>query len=142
MKQNDNLQRYISLRSSLEKERQQLEQRLGEITRVLGTDRSGSLQPSPAVARSNRSKVSTRRRRRTRQIGTQEKNKLSLKQAIASVTAKRPLTKQEILQELHRIGFKMNTSDPMNYIGSVVYAKANKFKNQGGKFSPNRTPGK
>ena len=141
MKQNDNLQRYISLRSSLEKERQQLEQRLGEITRVLGTDRSGSLQPSPAVARWNRSKVSIRRRR-TGQKGKQEKNKLSLKQAIASVTAKRPLTKQEILQELHRIGFKMNTSDPMNYIGSVVYAKANKFKNQGGKFSPNRTPGK
>ena len=51
------------------------------------------------------------------------------------VTKNRPLAKAEILDAVRKIGYKFATKDPMNSLNAMLYAPANKFRNQDGKFS-------
>jgi hypothetical protein len=46
------------------------------------------------------------------------------------------LSKQEILKEVQRLGYKFSTKDPMNSLGVILYGKNPRFRNQEGRFSP------
>jgi len=52
------------------------------------------------------------------------------------VTRNRPLSKAEILEGVQKLGYKFATKDPMNSLNAMLYAPANKFRNQNGKFGP------
>ena len=52
------------------------------------------------------------------------------------MTRSRPLSKPEILQAVQKIGYKFTTKDPLNSLNAMLYAPANKFRNQNGRFGP------
>jgi hypothetical protein len=120
------IRRYLSLRDSLLKEKNQLETRLGEINQALGENAPASAStpaaPSPVS-------FAGRRGRRRGPGG------LSLRDAVLQVTAGTPLTKEEILQRVQGLGYRFATKNPLNSLGVILYGKHPKFRNEGGRFS-------
>jgi len=122
--QNDRLQRYLASLDELRSEKAELEARLEKINQALagapGAGRSGKGRgPGRGVSR-----------------GGRRRNGLSLRAAVEQVTKGRPLAKAEILEAVRKLGYKFATKDPMNSLNAMLYAPANKFRNQNGKFSP------
>lgn len=117
----DSLQQYVSLRRSLVEERKKLQQRLEELDRVLSDETVGPVQ---AVRRG-------RPRKKVR-------NSISLRQAVLKLTGEKPLTKQEILEGLKRIGYKTTSKNPMGLLNPLIYGKKSLFVKRGGKFSPKK----
>src|SRR6185503_5606267 len=112
----DLLQQYITLRSSLERQREEIVARLRQIEDVLG-----SLAPSTLRGSGKRGRGG---------------NPMPLRDAILRVTAHRGMTKQEIYEAVKRLGYRFTTKDPFNVIGVVVYGKNPRFRNDNGRFSP------
>ena len=54
---------------------------------------------------------------------------------MVQLTSKRAMTKQEILSEVSKLGYRFTTKDPVNSLNAVLYGKNPKFKHAGGKFS-------
>ena len=117
---NDKLQRYLASLEELRREKAELETRLAKIDEALAGAPGGA---RPA-------------RRGPRAGGRRRRNGISLREAVTQVTKNRGLTKPEILQAIHRNGYRFATKDPMNSLNAMLYAPANKFRNQDGKFSP------
>jgi hypothetical protein len=115
---NDRIKQYVALRDSLLKERAGLVARLDEIEKVLA---AGTAAPVASAPRG----------------GGRIRNPMSLRQAIVTVTKDRPLTKQQILDAIHKLGYRFISPHPINSLNAVLYANR-KFKNAGGKFSPAR----
>ena len=44
--------------------------------------------------------------------------------------------KQEILDAIHKLGYRFTTKNPMNSLGVILYGKNPRFKNENGRFSP------
>ncbi len=129
MKMNS-LKKYVELRAALLKEKAELEARLGQINSALGDE---ELESAPAsVRRRNKAPAAISApasgARRVR-------NRLSLRQAIMQVTQSTPLTKDQILVAIKKIGYKFGASNPLPSLNAVLYAKP-KFTNHNGKFSP------
>ena len=120
--QNDRLQRYLASLDELRTEKAELESRLEKINQALAG--------SPAAGRGGRG------RGRRAGGGGRRRNGLSLRAAVVQVTKNRPLAKAEILEAVRKLGYKFATKDPMNSLNAMLYAPANKFRNQDGKFSP------
>jgi hypothetical protein len=118
----DPLKLYVVSREALLKERATLAQRLSQIEAALGESKHRFASRVPA----RMSSVPLPRRRR---------NKLSLKAAVWRVTRARPLTKEEILTAVQRLGYKFTTRNPMNSLHYVLYSKG-QFKRADGRFSP------
>lgn len=116
----DSIKQYISLKESLVREQQELENRLREINAALG-----SVASEQAVA----AKVPAAGGRRGRRSG------LSLRTAVMQVLSERARTKEEILQAVAKLGYKFNTSNPMNSLGVILYGKNPKFHRENGVFS-------
>jgi hypothetical protein len=114
----DNLRQFVTLRQSLIAEEAALKKRLAEIEAALG----GQLTKVNAD--------------RAMKRGPQIRNELSLKEAIIKVTSSKPMTRDEILEAVQKLGYKFYTINPMGSISSLLYGKKNKFKNEAGKFSP------
>jgi hypothetical protein len=126
----NDIKRYIDLRNSLLKEKATLENRLRQINSALGE--SGSIsQPAQTTTTSSIPTSSSRRRGGRRPSGG-----LSLRDAVLQVTSRGPLTKEEILSAVKQLGYKFSTNNPLNSLGVILYGKAPKFKNDGGRFSP------
>jgi hypothetical protein len=120
----DALKLYVASREALQKEKAVLEQRLSQIEAALGEgDHSFKSHPPRRMAGG----PPVRRRR----------NKLSLKAAVRQVTRARPLTKEEILAAVQKLGYEFTTRNPMNSLHYVLYSKGD-FKRQNGRFSPAR----
>ena len=68
--------------------------------------------------------------------GPRADNQMSLKEAIIKVTTDHPLTKEQVLEEVQRIGYKFSTDKPANSVNQALYGDKPGFKNEGGKFSP------
>lgn len=117
----DTLQQYLSSLDALRAEKADLEARLDQINTALAGD------PTTGVARRGRRPRAGRRGRR---------NGVSLREAVLQVTRSRPLSKPEILQAVQKIGYKFTTKDPLNSLNAMLYAPANKFRNQNGRFGP------
>lgn len=116
---NDRLKEFVSLRESLLNEREQILKRLEDIDRALGDGRHTGLHPiHPQAGR-----------------GTLQ-NPLSLKEAVIKVTSAKPLSKNDILAGIHKLGYRFTTTNPINSLNVVLYGKRPKFKNIDGKFTP------
>ena len=113
----DVLHRYISLQANLKQEREQLLTRLQQIEQALGSTPSVPL-PVGASGRTGR-----------------RGNPMPLRDAVLRVTAQRPMTKEEIMQAVHQLGYRFKSKDPMNVLGVVLYGKNPRFRNDGGRFS-------
>jgi hypothetical protein len=111
----DSLQQYLSLRESLMRERNELQQRLNDINQVLGGEVPGPFKGGARGRGRKRSGV-------------------SLREAVMQV-AKSPLTKEEILQRVQTLGYRFNTTNPLNSLGVILYGKNPRFHNEGGRFS-------
>jgi hypothetical protein len=133
------LKKYLEMREVLVKEKADLEQRLAEVNRALGATPAVVAAPAavkaPAAAAKapKAPKAAVAGKRRTWKRAS---NEMSLKDAVLKVTAKGALTKQQILDEVQKLGYKFSTSNPLNRLGVLIYGKNPKFKNDNGKFSP------
>lgn len=115
------IEKFVTLRAELLKEKAALEARLARITAALGD--------SPVQTRA-KAAIPARRGGRAR-----VRNKMSLKEAVLQVTRAKPLARQEIITAVKKIGYKFRTKDPLNSLNMVVYS-SKAFKNLGGKFAP------
>ena len=97
MSTNNDLKNYVQLRRKLELEKSQLETRLREITAALGNT-SAPQQAAPT------------RETSVRRI----KNPVSLRKGVVKLTTSKPLTKQEILDGLEKLGYRFTTKKPLN----------------------------
>lgn len=115
----DPIGQFLSSLKALQAEKLRLEERIKEIDAAL----NGTVPEPVVVPRRNRSSPI---------------NKLSLAAAVAQVTRKRPLTKSEILEAVQAIGYRFNTSDPMNSLNAMLYGSG-KFTHSDGKFRAKHT---
>ena len=117
------VQKFVSLRAALLKEKAALESRLAQIRNALdGTPAKTSAGPVAAP---------TKRRYRRRRA----RNSMSKTEAILKATAAKPLTKVEILKAVKDLGYKFTARDPINSLSATLYA-SKQIKNFGGKFGP------
>jgi hypothetical protein len=114
----DPLKQYVILRRQLEDERSRMEKRLRDINDALSQSRSAGSAVTASA-----------------QEGKTSRGSISVKQAVIQVTAKRPLSKQEILEELNGMGVVIGSADPFNYLNTILYGKNPRFKREDGKFS-------
>lgn len=138
----DSLQQYVPHLESILNEKAELEKRLDEIDQILQSlqskESSSSTPPPSGGAKQARaakkvSKVGVRAR---------AQNKLSLREAIRQATARKPLTKVEIVEAIGKLGYKFSTSNPLNSLSSVLYGGKKEFQNVGGgRFSPTKGAG-
>jgi len=126
--------RIVQLHASLVKEKASLEQRLAIINKTLrsigGSVNSGASvsKEDVAIAAPKPGKRGGARRRLD--------NPMPLKKAIIQVTKAKPLTKDEILAAVLKLGYKFTGPNPMNSINVHLYTKGQFKKHSGGRFSP------
>lgn len=125
MKTRNDLEQFVQLREGLRIEKTELERRLMQINAALASDGN---QSSGAVATVKTTRKAGNRKR--------PRNRMSLPEAVIRVTTAKPLTKDEILIELKKLGYRFSAKKPINSLNVVLYGKKPKFKNERGKFSP------
>jgi hypothetical protein len=131
----DSLKKFVSLRESLQKEKSSLEQRLAQIDAALGVSSSvaaASARSAKAPKIARKAKASGKA---TRVKGARGGNAMSLRDAVLKATSEKPLTKEEILKAVDKLGYKFNTKNPLASVNVVLYSKK-QFKQADGKFSP------
>jgi hypothetical protein len=128
MQTNDSVARFVALRASLLKEREALHNRLQQIETALGSvgesrwTHTSSLTSGP------------RKRGRPPRSGAG----LSIREAIAKVTARQPMGLSELVDAVQRIGYRFESKNPRNSVGAYLYSPHGRkyFKRANGKFSP------
>ena len=126
--------RIVQLHASLVKEKTSLEQRLAIINKALGSIGGVATTASPvskvsvAVAAPKPGKRGGARRRLD--------NPMPLKKAIIHVSKAKPLTKDEILAAVLKLGYQFTGPNPMSSINVHLYTKGQFKKHSGGRFSP------
>lgn len=137
----DKLKQYVSLREQLLRDKVELESRLAEINKALG-----SVSPSaPAVVAAA---PAAKRGRKPAAVpaaavaspavkrgGKRAKNTVSLRDAVLAATKAKPLARQEILTAVQAAGYKFAAKDPLNSLSTLLYTDKG-IKNYGGKFGP------
>ena len=118
--QSNSIEKYLRLRRALEAEREQLTNRLNEVNEALNAFGGGT----PAGKASAAPRKSTR-----------VQNEMSLKEAVLRAIKGKSLSKDEVYDAILKLGYRFNTDNPLNSIGTVLYGKKPKFKNHDGKFS-------
>jgi len=117
------LDKFIKLQQSLLNEKAQCLARVKEIDEAL----AGKAPAEAPVAKPAKA-AKVRRPKRV-------KNPMSLRKAVIQVTTGNPMTKEEILGAIEKLGYRFASKSPINSLNSVLYAKK-QFKNEDGKFSP------
>lgn len=121
-KQNDSVQQFTALRSALVREREAIQQRLRQIDAAL----TGG-QPTPATSL------------RQKPGRSRPDNAMNIREAIAKVTSKKPLSIREIVDAVQQIGYRFQSANPVNSVGAYLYGAGKKdFKRANGKFVPVR----
>ncbi len=126
--------RIVQLHASLVKEKASLEQRLAVINKALRSI-GGSVNSGPAVSKAP---VAIAAPKPGKRGGARRRldNPMPLKKAIIQVTKAKPLTKEEILAAVLKLGYKFTGPVPMNSINVHLYTKGQFKKHSGGRFSP------
>src|SRR5204862_3009870 len=107
----------------LQERRAQLKSEIDEIDRTL-IQFQGS-RPSPAAG--------TPGRRGRRGIG---QDGMSLREALLKVLAQGPRTKNELLEDVQKIGYRFTATDPMNSLQAFLYGTGKSLFNRvEGRFS-------
>jgi hypothetical protein len=125
----DPLQQYAKLRRQLIEERSQIEARLNEINQVLGSEVAATAAPPGASAPAAPVQPVARRGG-----GPRGGNTMSLREAIIKVLARGPLSRKEVVAAVQDVGYAFTTKNPLNSVGSVLYAKDGPIRNKDGKF--------
>jgi hypothetical protein len=114
----DPIKQYVTLRRQLLSEKSSIQSRLRQINEALGATSAAMSAPvkSTTPGRGN------------------GRGSLSVKQAVIQAASKKPLTKQQILAELNRLGVAIHSNDPMNYLNTILYGRNPKFNKVDGKF--------
>lgn len=112
---------YLRLKEELLKERASLAERIQQINTVLNAQefyfsRTANVQFEPK-------RIASRR------------NTMTLRDAVTLITRNKPMTKEEILMELNKVGYEFATPKPINSLNTILYTKG-LFKRENGKFSP------
>ncbi len=160
MKNNDKLKQFVSLREQLLQDRAELEARLVEINKALGAvsgpviaavaapvakvapvepvvkgkpgrKKAVVAAPAPAAVKP----VKPVKPVKARRGGKRAKNQMSLRDAVLAVTKARPLTRQEVLAGVQKLGYVFAAKDPLNSLSTLLYTDKG-IKNNGGKFGP------
>ncbi len=116
----DSVGQFVALRDQLLKEKTTLESRLRQINEALA---NGVPQASNGL------------RAKSDRPAYRAHNSVSLREAVIQATSKRPLSKQEILSEVQKMGYAFTGKNPMNSLNVLLYGKKPKFKNDQGRFS-------
>lgn len=129
--------RIVQLHASLVKEKASLEQRLAVINKALRSI-GGSVNSGPSVGKAPVAIAASKPGKRGKRGGARRRldNPMPLKQAIIQVTKAKPLTKEEILAAVLKLGYKFTGPVPMNSINVHLYTKGQFKKHSGGRFSP------
>ncbi len=121
---NKALKQFVQLRSKLVAEKVALEARLQAINEALDI-------PSPSQ---DSGRTATKGKPGRKPGG--RRSPMSLKVAVAKVTASKPLTREEIVEAVQKIGYRFTGKSPIASLGAVLYGNKSAFKNVGGKFQP------
>ncbi len=124
---NSSIKKFIALRDGLLKEKAELTFRLAEIEKALGDTADVSV---PKAAKSVKAPKAAKAPRVPKR---RARNEMSLKEAALKVASGKPLTKQEIMDGILKLGYKFSTKDPMNSLNVVLYS-GKTFKRADGKF--------
>lgn len=126
--------RIVQLHASLVKEKASLEQRLSVINKALGSI-GGSVS---SAASTSKATVAVAARKPSKRGGARRRleNPMPLRKAIIQVTKAKPLTKEEILAAVQKLGYRFTGPIPMNSINVHLYTKGQFKKHSGGRFSP------
>ncbi len=116
----DLLSQYASIREELRNEKAQLEQRLQAINEALGSNPE-TVSSSPATK--------TGRGRR----GGAPDGK-SLKSLVLQVLRDGPMSKDEILSAVQKVGYRFSSKNPGNSLGIILYGKEPRLDRANGKF--------
>lgn len=138
---NDPLKQFTALKASMQAERTRLVARLAELDQALGIINS-SAAPAPVAAAAKAVKgpkvkaAGKPGRPAGKPAGKRVKNELSLKEAVLKVLAAGPLSKEQILAAVAKLGYQFNAGKPINSLNTLLYgSKKPKFKNTDGAFS-------
>src|SRR5262245_8358300 len=104
----DALKQYQTIRERLLNEKREIEARLSALSQALGQN-SG---PTGSTANS---------------VPTRPAPGKSLKSLVFEVLANGALSKEEVLAKIHERGYKFQTSDPLNSLGTILYGKNPRF---------------
>jgi hypothetical protein len=129
-KQIDSVHQFTTLRAALLSEREDLRKRLQQLDAALAG--AGAVSAPPA------SRKSAPRSMKAPAKSTRASNTMSIREAVARVTAKKALSVREIVEAVQKIGYKFTSSDPVNSVGAYLYGAHGRklFKRADGKFSP------
>lgn len=134
-KQNDSVQQFTTLRAALLREREAIQKRLQLINAALGgATTSSPAVPTVAAPKAASAKSTARLPRRV--SAPRSNNALSIREAITKVTAKQPMNVRDIVNAVQKIGYKFQSSNPINSVGAYLYGANGKkhFKRTDGKF--------
>jgi len=122
---NASIKQFIKLRQQLESERTQIAARLKEVDAALG-----SFTSVPLVA------PKTEGKKRGPKPGSKRKvsNELSLKEAVVQALGNKQMTREQILEGVLATRYRFRTSNPLNSMNVILYAKQPKFSRKDGKF--------
>jgi hypothetical protein len=133
----DNVQLYASLRKALEQERAGIQARLRSLEKALGSNNvvattAVALQPGPWTPSETAPRMKATRRAKRPQ------NTITLRDAVARVTAKKPLGIADIVERVQGIGYVFASKNPRNSLGAYLYGPAGKrfFGAEAGRFYP------
>jgi hypothetical protein len=130
---NDPLTQYARLRQEVVKEKEQLEARLAEINAVLQPEMQ---IPSGALGKVTSEHVGKLARAAKARPGRKPSagNSMSMREAVVKALSKGPVARKDLVKAVEGVGYKFTTKNPLNSIGSVLYAKNSPIKNKDGKF--------
>jgi hypothetical protein len=123
------LRQYAKLRQQLFDEKNELETRLREINEVLGAETAPPAAAPIPAAPVRRARPAARPRQ-----GPRGGNTMSMREAVMKVLAQGPRRRGELVQAIQDLGYVFTTKNPLNSLGSVLYAKNTPLKNKGGLF--------
>jgi hypothetical protein len=127
----------VQLHASLVKEKTSLEHRLAVINKALGSI-GGSVSNGTSKSKAAVAIVTLKPKKRGKRGGARRRldNPMPLKKAIIQVTKAKPLTKEEILAAVQKLGYRFTGPVPMNSINVHLYTKGQFKKHSGGRFGP------
>lgn len=131
MKHQDLLQEYHALRAALSKERVAIENRLKEINRALGGSDGTSAAAAPSLRKAGRPAGRVAR----------AENQMPLREAVLKVLTATPVSRQELLAAVQKLGYRFASKNPLNSLQTFLYGSGKKLiKRVGGKFAAASAP--
>ena len=135
-KKMDSVQLYAALRKVLEQERSGIRMRLRSLDRALGGD-IAQVATDMAPSFNAAAATFTAPVRRTRRM-KRPQNAITLRDAVARVTARKALGIADIVERVQGIGYVFASKNPRNSLGAYLYGPAGKkyFGAEAGRFYP------